>query len=288
MLSARAQIEGQLLSTETRTGRVLDFAIAGAVAPLTDHWLRAGFFRRTETGEAFTFAPTRAAGLIPSPLPLPQGTRADTLIARWDAEWRDNLFTAVDFQRQRAGAVSIGRPDYINPVTLSAQPYGFGPPFGFASFDLGKSRLDRATFTVNTWLRGGFGLRGNYARSWSRVEQGLGAGGRIPLAPRDYASGTIVWVSPTRVRAEASLVWTGERRSLTGQTVLDGGLPVSGLIDRRLGGFVTADALLEWENMRRNVVAYIGASNLLDRGYKLIYGLPGYGRTVAGGATFRF
>ncbi|PXA87144.1 hypothetical protein DMC47_32910 [Nostoc sp. 3335mG] len=289
-LSARAQIEGQILSTEAAKGRVLDYAIAGAVSPHANHWLRAGWFRQTETAQSFTFAPTRAAGLIPNPLPLPQGGRARTLMARWDAEWRDDLFTSVDVQHQRADSLSIARPDLIAPIALDAAPFGFAPPYGYANFEFGKSRLDRVSFSMNYWLHGGFGLRGNYAHAWSHVGQAAGPGteGRIPLLPRDYASAGIVWVNPSRVHAAFDLVYTGARRSLTGQSRIVGGTVVNELLDRRLGEFVTADASVGWENHARNIALDLNATNLLDKGYRLITTLPGYDRTVSATATLRF
>lgn len=263
-------LQGQVASTDSVDGRVIDWRIGGAVQVAPNHWLRAGWFRETRFGSAFTLAPTRAVGLIPNEAPVPEGFRSKTLAVRWDGEWTPHLFTAIEYQRQRFDALSFSLPQFVASPFVSHIP---NCDLGLCSLTYFNPDVDRFTASANAWIRGGFGLAANYARTWSHMPGG-GADDDVPFLPRHSARVGLVWQDPARVTARLSATYTGSRRS--------------DLLDTRLDDFVSADLGIEWEALDRRLLVSAAVSNLLDKKYHIVSGVPGFGRTANLSATFRF
>jgi tetratricopeptide (TPR) repeat protein len=265
--SARLVLQGQVASVDSVTGRVVDWRIAAAGQLVENHWLRAGWFQTTGTDGAFTLAPTRAVGLIPNAAPVPDGYRTKTLAVRWDGEWSPHLFTAVDYQRQRFGALAFSLPQLI------ASPFAtYDPPCDFGICSLGYLRpdVDRLSVSGNAWIKGGFGLSASYARTWSSLPDG----GDVPFLPRHSARAGLVWQDPSRITARLTATYTGSRRA-------DRGVG-------RLGDFLSADAELSWQGWDRHLELSASVTNLFDQDYEVMRGVPGFGRTANITATLRF
>jgi outer membrane receptor protein involved in Fe transport len=144
---------------------------------------------------------------------------------------------------------------------------------GLCSLTYFNPDVDRLTVSANAWIRGGFGLAANYARTWSHMP-GSGADDDVPFLPRHSARVGLVWQNPSRVTARLSATYTGSRRS--------------DQLDTRLDGFVSADLGVEWETLDRRLLVSAAVSNLLDKQYDIVSGVPGFGRTANLSATLRF
>jgi tetratricopeptide (TPR) repeat protein len=260
-------LQGQIGSVGSVGGRVIDWRVAGAFRAAPGQWLRAGWFRVTGASGAFTLAPTRAAGLAPNDAPLPDGSRSTTAAVRWDGEWTPHLFTAIDYQRQRFDALSFALPQIIaSPFA----PYAAACDLAQCALSYAKPAVDRLAVSINGWIKGGFGLSGDYARIWSRLPDG----GDAPFLPRNTARIGLAWRNPARISAKLSAAYIGSRRSEA--------------LTTRLGGFLSADAEIGWEGFDRHLLLSASVSNLFDKDYRVVTGVPGFGRTANLTATLVF
>lgn len=226
--------------------------------PADRHWLRAAWIAETAGTGDTTLAPIGVVALQANRLALDPGGRSESAILRWDAEWSDSLFTAVDVQRQRFTGISV-------PV-----------PTGLDWIDVAEGRLDRIAATVNWKGPAGLGLFATLARSDSenRDPASPGFGGSLPFVPDRAAKLGVTWVHPANLRASLSANWIGPR--------------VGDDRGQRVGGAWTVDLAAVWESPDQRFLAEIRAWNLLDEDFEVAPQVKGWGRTVEASLKIRF
>jgi outer membrane receptor protein involved in Fe transport len=187
--------------------------------------------------------------------------QVDTVALRWDAEWSERLFTALEYNHQRMDDVSVEVPASL------------------LSVDVDKATVDRIAFTANYWVGHGIGTFATVA--WSQSDASgddLDAGSSLPFLPDWYARAGFTYVHPSRLRATVQATYVGERDGTIG----------AGVEPVELDDFVTLDAVANWETPDRRFVLNLGVYNILDEDFDVAPGTPGWGRTFAGTAAVRF
>jgi tetratricopeptide (TPR) repeat protein len=226
-------------------------------------WLRFGYLREGFTQSTPTLAPVGVVALQSNQLPLSIDGYADTLAARWDAQWTDRFFTAVDYQHQTVRNLLIA-----DPLSL--------PAVDLVGGNVARGRIDRVSVTGNLALGSGVGLAATYARASSRNDDPASAGYRDALTyvPRDAAQLALTFVNPIGVAATVAGNYTGRRASnLAGET---------------LGDYWTLDANVSWESADGRVQLDLGGYNLTDEAFYVSAGTAGWGRSVKAQMTVRF
>jgi tetratricopeptide (TPR) repeat protein len=259
-------VEGALFGT-TVDGDVedegfrLEPRIGAAWSVFDGHWLRAAAMRDTRVPGIALLAPTDVLGLEPMVAPLDTLGQVDTVALRWDAEWSERLFTALEYNHQRMDDVSVEVPASL------------------LSVDVDKATVDRIAFTANYWVGHGIGTFATVA--WSQSDASgddLDAGSSLPFLPDWYARAGFTYVHPSRLRATVQATYVGERDGTIG----------AGVEPVELDDFVTLDAVANWETPDRRFVLNLGVYNILDEDFDVAPGTPGWGRTFAGTAAVRF
>ena len=206
--------------------------IGVAWAPFENQWLRAAYRRDVAQLGPTTLAPLATVGILPNDLPTATGSPVETLAFRWDAEWSPYLFTAIDYQRQKAGEIFSLIPESVAPtVELSA-------------------KVRRLSASANIWLTHGVGLSLRYARTWSEVENGVASG--LAYAPKHAGRIGLTVVSRERVRFTVAETIVGSRPDARGE---------------RLSPFATTDVTAQWTSPDRRLVLSLQGLNLFDRRY---------------------
>lgn len=224
-----------------------------AWAPAEGHWLRAAVQREGYNFGSATLAPIGIVGLQPNQFLIGTDGYADTLALRWDAEWTDWLFTAVDYQHQE---IRNGSIDF---------------PFSLDDFHFDKGRVDRVALTTNLALGHGFGLSATVARTESD-DLSAGSNGDLPFLPESSGQVALTYVSTANIKTTVAANYVGERTD--GTTTLD--------------DFWTLDAALQWEPFDKRFEVELAGFNLLDEEFEVRDGLPGWGPTVKGTVKVRF
>ncbi|KSV85805.1 TonB-denpendent receptor [Sinorhizobium fredii USDA 205] len=224
-----------------------------AWAPAEGHWLRAAVQREGYSFGAATLAPVGIVGLQPNQFLIGTEGYADTLALRWDAEWNDWLFTAVDYQHQeiRDGSIDL--------------------PFSTTDFDFDKARIDRVALTANLALGHGLGLSATVARTESE-DLSSGSSGDLPFLPESSGQVALTWVNTANIKTTVAANYIGERSE--GSITHD--------------DFWTLDAALQWEPFDKRFEVELAGFNLLDEEFEVRNGLPGWGPTVKGTVKVRF
>lgn len=265
--SDQFQIEGgiQGLSYDTSTNNRkdhLDPRIGIGVSPIAGHWLRAAWRRDTELPAGFTLSPITTVGLVPNTLPLQLGGRKETTALRWDAEWTPHIFTAVEYQSQRASSLRVGIPETLD------------------EFGIGKARIDFVTATANLWLTHGIGVFGTIGMAESSTRDASGIEVDVPFVPRRFARAGISFVHPSRIKFSVIENYIGERYDSPGGAKLD--------------PFWTTDLTASYETPDRRFLFGLSLLNLFDKRYEQVAAragsepVLGAGRTLAGSLKVRF
>ncbi|WP_042777734.1 FecR domain-containing protein [Sinorhizobium fredii] len=224
-----------------------------AWAPAEGHWLRGAVQREGYNFDAATLAPVGIVGLQPNQYLIGTEGYADTLALRWDAEWNDWLFTAVDYQHQE---IHNGSIDFAFLTT---------------GFDFDKGRVDRVGLTANVALGHGLGLSATVARIESE-DLSAGRSGDLPFLPENAGQVALTWVSTANVKTTLAANYVGERTDSTAT----------------LDDFWTLDAALQWEPFDKRFEVELAGFNLLDEEFEVRDGIPGWGPTVKGTVKVRF
>jgi tetratricopeptide (TPR) repeat protein len=265
-LTESVSVEGAVFGT-TVSGDVADEGfrleprIGAAWSVFDGHWLRAAAMRDTQIPGIALLAPTDVMGLEPLVAPLDTLGQVDTVAVRWDAEWSQRLFTALEYTHQRLDDVSVAVPASVLTV------------------DVDKATIDRLAFTANYWVGYGVGAFATVAWSDSDASGGdLATDSSVPFLPDFYARAGLTLVHPSRLRATVQATYVGERDGTIGA----GEAPVA------LDDFVTVDAVANWETLDRRLVLDLGVYNIFDTAFDVAPGTPGWGRTFVGSAAIRF
>jgi len=226
-----------------------------AWAPAEGHWLRAAAMRDGLNFDVPTLAPIGVVALQPNQLRFGAEGYADTLAFRWDAEWNNWLFTALDYQHQEVRELSLNVP--LSTIDL----------------DYAKVELDRVAATANFAIGHGFGLSLTAAHTEADVkEHTANQLDELLFVPENTGQVALTWVNTANVKATIAANYIGSRPA--GGTTLD--------------DFWTLDASLQWEPFDKQIEVDLAAFNLLDEDFELRSGIPGWGPTFKGTVKVRF
>ncbi|MBB4063949.1 tetratricopeptide repeat protein [Gellertiella hungarica] len=241
---------GSVIDNDRETTRRFEPRFGVAWSPVENHWLRAAYMRNGFDLSTPTLSPIGVLGLLPNRFDL-NGGYVDTAALQWDAEWTDRFFTSLEYQHQDLNQVTIGYP-------LTALPSVDG-------MELERGTIDRAAFTTNTVLGGGFGLSTTLAlaRSDNRDPRSASFGGDLSYVPDTAGQVALTWVNEAHVKATLAANYIGER---SGNDSGD-----------RLDDYWTLDASLTWEPLDKQIALEASAYNLLDQDFELAPGVPGWG-----------
>ena len=254
---AQAGIEGMTLDikSEPEDSYLLP-RIGIGVSPVEGHWLRAAYRGDISLPSTSTLAPLTTVGLLPNALPVGVGGRTDTLALRWDAEWSERFFTAVEYQRQGISSLSLPIPEAFDTIPID------------------EARIERVAATANLWLGHGIGVFGTVGAASSEIQWGDGAGLSVPFVAERFARAGITFVHPSRLKVIVAQTFLGD---ITGN-----------IVGRPLEDYWTTDASITWETPDRRLLLGLTVLNMFDREYELGPGIPGPGRTIAASIKARF
>lgn len=252
---------GTLNRDESETKTRLEPRLGVAWSPSDRHWLRAAFMRNGMDVSTPTLSPIGVLGIQPNRYGL-DGGHVDTAALQWDAEWNDRFFTSVEYQHQQLHDFTIGYP------TTSLPPSD--------SISLAEGSIDRASFTTNTVLGGGFGLSTTLAlaRSDNGDPGSAGFGGNLPFVPTTAGQVALTFVNEANVKVTLAANYVGERSGDEEGAVLD--------------DYWTLDASLTFEPFDRRIAFEASAYNLLNEQFELTPGVPGWGPSFKGMMKVRF
>ncbi|WP_436000227.1 FecR domain-containing protein [Rhizobium sp. LjRoot30] len=249
---------GRYLDGDTVQVSRLEPRVGAAWSPAEGHWLRAGILREGFDLNIPTLAPIGMVGMQSNQQQLGFDGYTDTFAARWEAEWNDRFFTAVDFQHQQMHNMSIDIPLTTNTI------------------DLEKGRIDRVSVTANLALDYGFGISATavYADSENQDRGSFGYGQGLPYVPETAGQVALTWVNTNNLKTTLAANYTGKRQGDDVGTKLD--------------GYWTVDAKLEWEPLDKRFAVNLAVYNLLDEDFLVSTFIPGWGRTYMGSLKVRF
>lgn len=254
-LQVEAGAFGTLLSDSDDD--TVDPRVGIAWTPVEGHWLRAMGRVDTETGTNFSLSPVTTFGLTPNPIPLLTGGDVDTLAVRWDAEWTDRFFTAVEYQHQTFSRFNLAVPDLLGSISVP------------------EGRLDRLSLAANLWLGHGFGAFANAAWTDSaNTSGGRNDGAPLPLVPDVKVTGGLTFVHPSGVQFTVAENYVGQRSGARFKYMLD--------------PFATTDLIASWQSPERHMQFDLSVYNLLDRQHDVALDIPGPGRTFLAAFTAKF
>ena len=285
-LVLQGQIEGVARDFGDYSDELLNWRLGASYEPVEGQWLRSAFIRQSRGLFDFSFRPVAIVGLQPNSVPSFRQSRGDNFIVRWDAEWSDRLFTAVEYQDQQLEAVGYAVPDL--PVNIAGFPVS----------------VKRISAQANLWLGGNLGLRTAYAYTDSAIEgefisgdnvsQAIGPtfgcatagfdlgfvcsyelGDQLPFVPGHFARASLVWTLPAPVRLKATL-----SGSYIGGQTDDLRMPTEDV--------TLFDAKIEWEPLDRRLAVNLALLNLFDRKYDSATSVAAPRLTVVAGVRVRF
>nr|WP_245521260.1 FecR domain-containing protein [Rhizobium azibense] len=238
--------------------RRIEPRIGFAWSPSDGQWIRLGYMRQGTDLSTPTLAPIGLLGMQSNEFGVGLEGYSDTIAARWDAEWTDWLFTAIDYQHQELRNASISDVLFQNAIEVD------------------KARVDRVSFTANLALGNGFGLSASYAfvESENRDTTSAGYGGDLPYLPEQSGQIAITWVNEANVKATLAANYIGDRQSNVAGSALD--------------DYWTLDANLTWEPFDKLFALEAAAYNLLDEDFEVAPGISGWGRVFKGTLEIRF
>ncbi|MBD9373518.1 FecR domain-containing protein [Rhizobium sp. ARZ01] len=256
--------DGDLVET-----RGIDPRAGIAYSPSDGQWLRAAYIGQSYDFDINTLAPVSTVGLQANQTGLAINGDTDTIAARWDSEWNDWLFTAVDLQHQDLKNFSVSYP------TLWPAPI-FGDTVG-----LEDGRIDRASVTSNIHIGHGFGLSGTlaYIDSENQDSGSPDEGRSLPFVPDWAGQVALTWVNEANVKGTIAANYIGKR--LGNGTTL-------GIPPQELDAYWTLDAAVTWEPFDKRFELNLAAFNLLDDDFEVATGVPGWGRSFKGTVKVRF
>lgn len=234
----------------------------GAAWEMTEgQYLRAAYAERTPLSERSTLSPLTIVGLRADNPPASGETK--TAILRWDAEWSDRFFTAVEYQHQDIGGLYVGVPVYSYSLTLP------------------EARIDRLTLNANVWIGGGLSFFANYSRIW---------GGNpvpdwndwLPTVPEHTGRIGLSYMSPERFTFYIAESYIGERVSFTRDVHGASGETV--WMDEAF----TTDVGIGWESLDRHLSLSLSVSNVFDEDVDVAPLVPGPGRMFSASVRGRF
>jgi Flp pilus assembly protein TadD len=261
-LGDRVNLEGGLFLTRFDDGADVERTrvqprVGVAWLPVDGQWLRLGYREDLVAPTAISLAPVTTVGLVSSPTPITAGGTLKSAIARWDAEWSERFFTALEFEHQTLTDFSAGITDSLSTVNVD------------------EGRIERVTASANAWLGGGLGLFGSVTFADSEVTtSGSGEGDRIPLVPDWQSTFGVTWVHPSQISATLSETLVGDRDSAVGGPELD--------------TVALTNFSIAWQPLERHLDLQLQGLNLTDEDVEIVDGFAAPGRTIALSAHVKF
>jgi tetratricopeptide (TPR) repeat protein len=257
-LKAEYGLHAVLMQGDDIDVRRLEPRVGIAWSPAEGQWLRAGFIRQGTDMSTPTLSPIGVLGIQANGFGVGIEGYSDTAALRWDAEWNDWLFTAVDYQHQMFRNISVA--DVVSQ----------------ASYDYEKATVDRLAVTANIALGHGFGLAGTYAYAQSRHNVSTSAliGENLPFLPEHSGRIALTRVSPANIKTTIAANYVGERQGDNTPEILD--------------DFWTLDARLTWEPFDKRFELEAAAYNLLSEDFQVATTTNGWGRVFKGTLKVRF
>ena len=249
---------------ETPEWGPIDTRLGLSWAPTENQWLRAYYRQDTQFPNSFTLSPVSTVGLTPMQLPSYGGTQTETTALRWDAEWNERLFTAVEYQHMRFSGLALTPEDML------------------ANFLTWSGTIDRLNFSVNYWLGDGLGAFGSFTWNESRDTTDFwNPSLSVPLIPDYVAQVGLTYVHPSRISATIAQSFVGTR--IGAQFYLDD-TPVGIALEP----YSTTDAAISWKSESGHMEAALRVSNIFNNDIQMADGLPAPGRTFLASITARF
>ncbi|WFU50382.1 FecR domain-containing protein [Sinorhizobium terangae] len=243
----------------------VDPRIGVAWSPIEGHWLRAYYRQDTQFATNHTLSPITTVGLAPLELPLYSSGQTQTAAMRWDAEWNERLFTAIEYQHQRFNGLTLAPEDLLTTFLTS------------------DGEIDRVHLSANYWIGGGLGAFASFTWNESKdTSLFWNSDYRVPLVPDYVAQVGLTYVHPSRVSATIAQSFVGDR--VGSQYYDDNWDPVA----PELGPYRTTDAAITWKSESGHLELGLQLLNIFDAEIDMADGLPAPGRTVRARATARF
>lgn len=262
----RLEAGGYLVNIDRQGGEwgPLDTRFGVAWSPQDGQSLRAYYRQDTQFPTNYTLSPISTVGLAPMDLPVFAGGQTQTTAVRWDAEWNERLFTAVDYQHVKFNGLSLS----IEDSTIF--------------FPVSDGEIDRLNFSSNYWIGNGIGAFGSLTLNRSRDLTPGFDGLEVPLVPNYEAQVGLKYVHPSRITASIAQNFIGQRVGL--QQLDDNGAPISIKLKR----YTTMDAALRWTSKNRALDWGLAVTNIFDTRSESALDIPAPGRTIKATFTARF
>lgn len=242
----------------------IDYRIGAAWSPIDGHWLRAYYRQDTQFTSIYTLSPISTVGLAPLELPLAWSGQTRTSAVRWDAEWSERFFTAVEYQHQEFTGLALSYEDLLVTPWTSA------------------GVIDRLYVAGNWWIGGGLGAFASLTLNDSRDLDPPFAGHAVPLVPDYVAQVGLKYVHPSRFTFGIAQNFIGKR---VGAQFIDSS---GGTIVPELDRFTTTDAAITWTSENRKLDFNFAITNIFDTPVYSAYAVPAPGRTIKASLTTRF
>jgi outer membrane receptor protein involved in Fe transport len=220
------------------------------------HWLRAAYRQDTTLPIAGSLAPVATMGLTPAAVGTEDGGLVKTAVVRWDAEWSERFFTALEYQHQEIDDYSVGWTDFAIFLGIPEVPEG---------------DLDIVTLSANAWVFEELGL---FAEGSLIDSDNESDGGDLPLIPDWRAKFGVTWVSPIDLRVSVTQNLIGSRPG--------------DLEGNNLSSFATTDFTVAWQPFDRHIQLSAGILNIFDEDYHIVHDVPAPGRVFTVNGEIRF
>jgi outer membrane receptor protein involved in Fe transport len=228
-------------------------------------WARAGsptatagarLIQDTTLPIAGSLAPVATMGLTPAAVGTEDGGLVKTAVVRWDAEWSERFFTALEYQHQEIDDYSVGWTDFAIFLGIPEVPEG---------------DLDIVTLSANAWVFEELGL---FAEGSLIDSDNESDGGDLPLIPDWRAKFGVTWVSPIDLRVSVTQNLIGSRPG--------------DLEGNNLSSFATTDFTVAWQPFDRHIQLSAGILNIFDEDYHIVHDVPAPGRVFTVNGEIRF
>jgi Tfp pilus assembly protein PilF len=242
----------------------LDLRLGAAWSPHDGQWLRAYHRQDTQFLSNYTLSPISTVGLAPLDLPLGWSGQTRTSAVRWDAEWSDRFFTAVEYQHQAFNGLALSYDDILATAWTS------------------KGVIDRLNVSGNFWIGGGFGSFASLTLNESQDLSKTLEGNAVPLIPDYVAQVGLKYVHPSRVTVAVAQNFVGRRVGAHYTT------PPDKLHVPELDRYTTTDAALTWSSPGGSLDFNLSITNIFDHRVESAFFVPAPGRTIHASLTTKF
>ncbi|AUX79728.1 FecR domain-containing protein [Sinorhizobium fredii] len=243
----------------------VDPRVGIAWSPSEGQWLRTYYRQDTQFLTNHTLSPVTTVGLAPLQLPLYSSGQSRTAAVRWDAEWNERFFTAVEYQHQRFNGLTLEPEDLLTTFVTS------------------DGEIDRLNFSANYWVGHGLGVFVALTLNDSKDTTPFwNSDFKVPLIPDYVAQLGLTYVHPSRVTVTIAETLVGPR--VGSQYYDEDGSPVA----PEVAAYTTTDAAIAWKSESGHLEIGAQVLNVFDAEIDMADGLPSSGRTIRATIRARF